>query len=242
MIYLGHYQESGKLVVLKKPKSGTLENELKFYELFLGKEELEQNVLEESVYVVKCHGYVWHEDEKFLIHDRCLCSLERLMSRIASWEENEIARVVQHCLLGLQFLERKNLVHGNISTENILLSPLGHWQLSGFTSVSKRHWESKSPLESRVDFSALGDILLSLCKEKDRQTKDCETFCAMLLDNEKKTSLDDLLNHPFLRLTKKDTQFQTKLIGEARLQILSHFAEKTSPEDLYGTQTYIGEG
>jgi len=100
----------------------------------------EINILKEcnSPYIVKYKGSFEKEGRIWIAMEYCgagaICDLMAICE--TTLDENQIAVVMKHSLLGLQYLHKKKKIHRDIKAANILLNHAGDCKLADF-GVSK---------------------------------------------------------------------------------------------------------
>lgn len=174
-VYRAKDQVTGKLVAIKKMElANQPKKELIVNEIVIMKESIHPNIVEfVAAYLVD--GQLWIVME--------LLEGGNLADVVCDTEmnEDEIALVCKETLEGLAHLHRKNIIHRDIKSDNLLLSNDGHVKLTDFgfcakmgkeqnkrsTMVGTPYWMApeiikQQPYDAKVDLWSLGIMAIEM--------------------------------------------------------------------------------
>lgn len=104
-------------------------------------------------YLLKYLGHVYIRNRVFLASETYNRSLQECLFH-SKLPQNEI-RIFRECVVGLQFLHDRQIVHGNLKPSNILVSSLGTIKLSDFGLHNIISQQTRHFLDSDVDIGIL---------------------------------------------------------------------------------------
>jgi hypothetical protein len=148
IVYKGRYE--GKEVSVKYLRDSSFSSEK---QLFLRREIAKLSLLSHPS-IIHLYGANLKTIPYFFVYEYCYCSL---YSALYAREENEHLNLYKgnykrklellfECSSGMEYLHSLSLLHRNIKSTNILLSPSGHVKLTDFSFVMSKHDLSSSLL------------------------------------------------------------------------------------------------
>jgi len=131
-------------------------------------------------------------------------TLPELLADSPSQSCAAVARIIRGCLKGVSYAHSKNVIHGNIAKESVVVRPDGEPKICGLTQFAVRNELAETPAAASNDIDSVTSIAKTLLTSVVKDEQETESFWKL------KAAVASVANDPAEAISLFDQLVQTE--------------------------------